>query len=495
MKFMRKVFMRQFAAIVLLAVTFASAQKQDAGSAPVQGEPLRLVQTITLPSTVKGNFDHFGIDLKRNRLFATPEDFKALLVFDLTQGKLVHQIDGILRPHAVLYRGDTDRVYVTDGGDGSVKVYEGENYQLLDRISLLKDADSIGYDVSRKYLYVDNGGGDVHQAYSMLSTIDTNSNKKTADLKIDGDTLEAMALDTYRPRIYVNDKAKNSVVVVDRQKNVIVATWPITLGKNNVTMALDEARQRLFVGCRDGKMVVLDSNTGKELQALAITPGVDDTIYDAKSKRLYAIGGGSIDVYDQIGMDKYVSRGSIPTNSKARTGRLVPELNRLFVAAPSDDARSARVEIFEPMNAGSGEARGPEPQEAVNAPAAEELVLNMLSAHPFLRKMGLHVIPPGQSTMILIANGNATRLGIHTSPGDFAAVKEGKTYGPHIADGGFYNMKMPMFDAKGNRIGILVMEIPDTTASSEEDAARRAEAIRKELADEIPSLESLFQHQ
>jgi DNA-binding beta-propeller fold protein YncE len=486
--------MRQFAAIVLLAVTFASAQQQHSGPVPLQGEPLRLVQTITLPDTVKGNFDHFGIDLKRKRLFATPEDFKAVLAFDLTQGKLIRQIDGIARPHAVLYREDTDRLYVTDGGDGSVKVYDGESYRLLDRIALLKDADSIGYDISRKYLYVDNGGGDVHQAYSILSVVDTNINKKMADLKIDGDTLEAMALDTYRPRIYVNDKAKNSVVVIDRQKNAIVATWPIRLAKNNVTMALDEARQRLFVGCREGKLVVFDTNTGKELQALPITPGVDDTIYDAKSKRLYAIGGGSIDVYDQISMDKYVSRGSIPTNSNARTGRLVPELNRLFVAAPSDGARSARVEIFEPMNAGLGEARGPEPQEVVNAPAAEELLLNMLSAHPFLRKMGLHVIPPGQSTMILIANGNATRLGIHTSPGDFAAVKDGKTYGPLIADGGFYNMKMPMFDAKGNRIGILVMEIPDTTAFSEEDAARRAEAIRKELADKIPSLESLFQH-
>jgi DNA-binding beta-propeller fold protein YncE len=487
--------MRQFAAIVLLAVTSASAQQQHPGPVPLQGKPLRLVQTITLPDTVKGNFDHFGIDLKRNRLFATPEDFKAVLVFDLAQGKLIHQIDGVARPHAVLYREDTDRLYVTDGGDGSVKAYDGESYRLLDRIALLKDADSIGYDISRKYLYIDNGGGDVHQAYSMLSVVDTNSNKKLADLKIDGDTLEAMALDTYRPRIYVNDKAKNSVVVIDRHKNAIVATWPITLAKNNVTMALDESRQRLFVGCRDGKLVVLDTNTGKELQALAITPGVDDTIYDAKSKRIYAIGGGSVDVYDQIGMDKYVSRGSIPTNSNARTGRLVPELNRLFVAAPQDGTHSARVEVFEPMNAGSGETRGPEPQEAVAAPAAEELVLNMLSAYPFLRKMGLHVIPPGQSTMILIANGNATRLGIHTSPGDFAAVKNGKTDGPHIADAGFYNMKMPMFDAKGNRIGILVMEIPDTTASSEEDAARRAEAIRKELADKIPSLESLFQHQ
>ncbi|MBB5064426.1 YncE family protein [Granulicella mallensis] len=255
--------------------------RNDAGL--LKGESLRHVQTITLPATIKGNFDHFGIDLERNRLFATPEDFKAVLVFDLAQGTLIHQISGIERPHAVLYREDTDRLYVTDGGDGSVKVYDGESYKLLNRIPLLKDADSIGYDLSRKYLYVDNGGGDVHQTYSMFSVIDTSSNKKLTDVKIDGDTLEAMALDTYRPRIYINDKAKNTVVVFDRFENTIVATWPITMGKVNVTMALDEQRQRLFVGCRDGKLVVLDTNTGKELQSLPITPGVDDTIYDPKS--------------------------------------------------------------------------------------------------------------------------------------------------------------------------------------------------------------------
>jgi hypothetical protein len=94
--------------------------------------------------------------------------------------------------------------------------------------------------------------------------------------------------------------------------------------------------------------------------------------------------------------------------------------------------------------------------------------------------------------MILIANGNATRIGIHTSESDFAAVKSGKTYGPRIASGNFYNMKMPMFDAQHRPIGILVMEIACTDASSEEDAARKAESIRDELAKKIPSLAALF---
>src|ERR1700722_3666658 len=100
-------------AVLLSALPGYSQDSMQAGA--TGSAPLRLVQTLAMPGTVKGNFDHFGIDLKRNRLFATPEDFKAVLVFDLGTGKIIHQIDGIVRPHAVLYRPDIDRIFVTDG--------------------------------------------------------------------------------------------------------------------------------------------------------------------------------------------------------------------------------------------------------------------------------------------------------------------------------------------------------------------------------------------
>ena len=111
------------------------------------------------------------------------------------------------------------------------KIYDGDTYNLRKSIKLLKDADSIGYDPSRHYLYIDNGGGDVGQTYSMLSVVDTTKEEKIADIKIDGDTLEAMALDSYRPRLYVNDKAKNEVVVVDRWKDAIVAGLAVANGQ------------------------------------------------------------------------------------------------------------------------------------------------------------------------------------------------------------------------------------------------------------------------
>ncbi len=484
-------FIPVFVSLLFVFNCLSHAEPPDTASVP-QSEPLRLLQTIELPGAIKGNFDHFGIDLEHHRLFATPEDFKAVLVFDLNTGKMLHQIDGIVRPHAIYYRADLNRIYVTDGGDGSIKVYDGETYRLVDRIALLKDADSIGYDISKKYLYIDNGGGDVGQSYSMLSVVDTTGRKKLADIKIDGDTLEAMALDIYRPRIYVNDKAKNQVVVVDRVKREIVATWPLTMGTVNVAVALDEQRQRLFVGCRSGQIVVFDTNTGKELQALPIAKGIDDLIYDPGSRRLYAAANGVMDVYGQTDLDHYVSLGSVPTGPGAKTARLSPELNRLFVAAPQSPSKSAHIMIFEPANVPPPAAPVVEPKAPVHAPIAESIVLETLSNHPTLRKLGLHLIPPGQEHMVIVANGNATRIGVRTTEGDFAAVKEGKTYSAKKDDGAFYNLKMQMFDAQGRRIGILVMEIPYTSATDDQDAIHQAEEIRKEIEQKIPSLESLF---
>jgi len=159
---------------------------------------------------------------------------------------------------------------------------------------------------------------------------------------------------------------------------------------------------------------------------------------------------------------------------------------------PQSGQQKAAILVYKPVNVLEPKISPVEIMQPVNAPRAEEIILETLSAHPLLRKVGLHVIPPSGEKMILIANGNATRIGISTSEGDFAAVKNGKIYGPKIEDGQFYNMKMPMFDAQGRSIGILVMEIAGTDAASEEDAAQKAAAIRKEVESKIPSLESLF---
>jgi DNA-binding beta-propeller fold protein YncE len=325
------------ASLVLIAIP---ARAQDA-------PPLKLAQTITLPPDATGQFDHFGVDLKGNRLFATPEGSKSVRVFELKSGKPIHTIAGIEKPHAVLYREDLDRIYVTDGEAGDLKIFDGKTYKLLSAVKLLEDADSIGYDPKTKYLYIDNGGGDVHQTYSMLSVVDTTAGKKLADIKIDGETLEAIALESSTPRLYVNNKARNKVDVLDRNTRAIVASWPVTKCKTNVAMALDEANHRLFIACRTASMVVMDTQSGKEIIALPITKGVDDAVYDAASKRIYTAADGNVDVYQQSGPDDYKLLAKVPTGVMGRTARLVPELKRYFVAVPQHGAEPAKILVFD----------------------------------------------------------------------------------------------------------------------------------------------------
>jgi DNA-binding beta-propeller fold protein YncE len=309
--------------------------------------PIKLVQTFKFPAEVKGNFDHFGIDLKGGRLFATPEGDHSVAVFDLKTGNLVHKIGEIGKPHAVLYREDLNRIYITDGDAGDLKIFDGTTYSLMSSVKLLEDADSMGYDPATKLLYIDNGGGDVHQTFSMLSVVDTTAGKKLADLKIDGETLEAMALEKSTSKMYVNNRSKNQVSVVDREKRELVASWPVTLCKNNVAMALDETNHRLFVACRTGRIAVLDTQTGKEVTSFPITKGVDDITYDAANKRVYAACDGAVDIYQQSGPDSYKLVANVSTGPMGRTARLVPELKRYFVAVPQHGTTSAEVLVFE----------------------------------------------------------------------------------------------------------------------------------------------------
>src|SRR5258706_4400986 len=126
----------------------------------------------------------------------------------------------------------------------------------------------------------------------MLSVVDTTGGEKLADLKIDGETLEAMTLEKSTSKMYVNNRSKNQVSVVDREKRELVASWPVTLCKNNVAIALDETNHRLFIACRTSQIAVLDTHTGTEVTSFPITKGADAITYDSASQRIYDASDG-----------------------------------------------------------------------------------------------------------------------------------------------------------------------------------------------------------
>jgi DNA-binding beta-propeller fold protein YncE len=319
------------------------------GSAAWAAEPLKLEKKFEMPAAVKGRFDHLAADLRSDRLFVTAETAHEVLVFNLRTGEYIRAITGIEIPHAVFIREDLNRIYVTDGGRGELRIYDSRTYKLLGSVKLKVDADSIGYDPRTRDLYIDNGGGDAHESFSMLSAVNTSSDKKVADIRIDGETLEAMALARTSPRLYVNNPAKNQVDVIDRKTRSLIASWPVTMGKKNVAMALDEPAHRLFVACRSGALVVFDTETGKELESVPIGEGVDDLIFDPTTRRLYAAcgsGGGSIAVYHEDDPGHFTSLGQVPTAPHGKNITLVPGLHRLYITIPPQGVSPGAVYVY-----------------------------------------------------------------------------------------------------------------------------------------------------
>jgi DNA-binding beta-propeller fold protein YncE len=136
--------------------------------------------------------------------------------------------------------------------------------------------------------------------------------------------------------------------VIDRQQQAVVQTWPITAGAVNAAMQLDEPEHRLFVVTRNPpKVVVLDTQTSKEVANVPIGGGTDDLAYDAVHHRLYAPSlEGFITVIEQQSADRYRVLENLPTEPGAKTALLVPELNRYYVGVPNKGPQEAKLLVF-----------------------------------------------------------------------------------------------------------------------------------------------------
>ena len=143
------------------------------------------------------------------------------------------------------------------------------------------------------------------------------------------------------------DQAEQNVLTLIGAEKVIT-TWSLVQeGKRPTAIALDESGHRLFVGTRDpGKLVVLDTESGKVVSSSPAAAMVDDMAYDGASKRIYFAGTLFIDVFQQRDADRYDRVGHVPTAFRAKTAILVPELNRYYLAVPHHENQVAEVRVY-----------------------------------------------------------------------------------------------------------------------------------------------------
>src|SRR5690348_853851 len=276
---------------------------------------LRLAETIPLPT--EGYMDRMAADAKGQRLFIAGEAAKSLLVVDLRAGKVIHETKGLsAMPKKLSYLPDTNEVWMTLT-DSSVIAVSGATYQVTHIVKLPafgnpdKGGDNGAYDPGTHLFYaavevftsgeqVETGGGSDHVASgASIDIVDTKTAKLVGSVGLPGGDPAGVALDSAAKRLYVTMgdiiAGESHVAVVDLDKRAVIAQWPITGGPTPHAAGIDPVHHRLFVASRmkphigevggghqyePGKLVVMNMETGKVVQALDSVGGADNLDFD-----------------------------------------------------------------------------------------------------------------------------------------------------------------------------------------------------------------------
>lgn len=303
-----------------------------------QTPPLRFVGTVPLPG-IHGRIDHMAADIAGNRLFVAALANNSLEVLDVKRRVHLKTISGLAEPQGVGYLPGFARLFVANGSDGTVRVYDGTSLELLQTAQVGDDADNVRVGASRHRIFVAYGKG-------AIAALD-NAGRILSNVALDAHP-ESFQIESLGPRIFVNVPNAQEIEIIDRDKHAVISKWPLTAARRNFPMALDEENKRLFVVCRvPATLLILDMNTGAVVAKLPSVGDADDVFYDRVRKRIYATGGaGAIVVYQEEDPDHYQRIARVATARGARTSLYCPDWNELFVAVPAGAGKRAEIRVF-----------------------------------------------------------------------------------------------------------------------------------------------------
>ena len=302
--------------------------------------PIKLVKSVPLPE-VKGRIDHLAIDTKGKRLFVAALGNNTVEVLDLTAGTRLRSIAGCSRPQGLVYLPRPNLLFVANGGDGRVRIYDCATFNPIVTVGALEGADNLRYDAKLDRVYVgygDGGIGVINPVTGVLTVrIPLKGHPESFQIEQDGNYL------------FANVPDAQQIAVIDRRLRTVVETWPLKAFRANFPMALDEGDHRVFLGCRDpARLVVLEAKDGKSVADLPLSGDTDDLFYDGARRRIYAAcGEGFIDVIEQRDVDDYKLLEKISTAPGARTCLFSLELNQLYLAVPRLGERPAGIRVYQ----------------------------------------------------------------------------------------------------------------------------------------------------
>jgi DNA-binding beta-propeller fold protein YncE len=290
-----------------------------------------------IPVGGNAQWDYLKVDSEAQRLYLSHAT--KVEVIDLEKGAVIGQIEGTPGVHGIALAPKLGRAFTSNGQENKASIVDLKTLKTLMKVNTGANPDSILYESSQNEVYTFNGKG------KSATVFDANVGKITATIDLGGKPEAAMA-DEKAGRIYVNIEDKSEVAVIDLKTHKVVGHWPISPGEAASGMAIDLDHQRLFLGCDNKKMVMMDSATGKVLAFVPIGAGVDANAFDPTLQMAFSSNGeeGTVTIAKEQG-DKLSVTQTLKTVVGARTMAIDLTTRRIYLPAPTP---TFRVLIYGP---------------------------------------------------------------------------------------------------------------------------------------------------
>src|SRR3954468_12650168 len=293
--------------------------------------------TATYKVGGEGGWDYLTADASARRLYISRGTH--VIVLDLDSGKNVGDIPDTPGVHGIALALDLGRGFTSNGRENTVTVFDMKTLKPVgEKIKVGENPDAILFDPATKRVFTFNGRS--HDS----TAIDAASGTIVGKVELGGKP--EFGVSTSQGEIFVNIEDKSELLALDPKQLKVKSRWPLAPCESPSGLAMDKKNRRLFVGCDNKMMAVVNADTGKVITALPIGDGVDADRFDPETKLAFAsCGEGVLTVIKEDSPDKFTVAQNVTTERGARTMALDLKEHKIYlVTAKFGPAPAATAE-------------------------------------------------------------------------------------------------------------------------------------------------------
>ena len=329
------VFRKSFMA--MLAFVLIHAGSQYAAAAEQGKSGYGLIKGVVIGG--EGSWDYLTMDSEDRRLYISHESH--VVVFDPDSEKVVGDIPDTDGVHGIALAKPFGKGFVSDGRANTITIFDLKTLKEIGKVkSTGENPDCIIYDPASQRVFTFNGRS------GTATAIDAASGQVAGTIDLGGGKPEFAAADG-KGNVWVNVEDKNTVIELDSQQLTVKARWPLGECQEPASMALDAEHRRLFVGCRNKKLAVLDADSGHIVATAAVGSGVDANGYDPINRLIFSSArDGTLSIFHEDSPDQISKVDVVATAPGAgtlgldrKTGKIYLVTAKLGPAPPPSQAQ------------------------------------------------------------------------------------------------------------------------------------------------------------